>query len=78
MCDHNIHLMRKKKNLHDELVKKKIIKKNYILIFFLCIKSTRVGPILLGSAGYRKQGNYFVWLNVFRVHTRKHKSHLNT
>ena len=25
------------------------------------MKSTRVGPILLGSAGYRKQGYYFVW-----------------
>ena len=49
MSDHNIHLMCKKKNLHGELVKKN-------KIISLCIESTS-GPILLGSAGYRKGGN---------------------
>ena len=32
-----------------------------MFFFCLCIKSTRVGPILLRSAAYRKQGYYFVW-----------------
>ena len=40
--------------------------------FFFCIKTTRVGPILLGSAEYRKQGYYFVWPN----RKTKHKPYL--
>ena len=44
--------MYKKTNLHGELVKKKLnlfyfFLNYFILFFFFCIKSTRVGPILL-------------------------------
>ena len=57
MCDHNIHLMCKKNPVY--MVS--WLKKKKKIFFYLCIKSTRVGRILLGSAGYRKQRYYFVW-----------------
>ena len=75
MCDHNIHIIYIKKNYIINKLKKKMNKilifffffLNFVFIyFFVCIKNTRVGPIWLGSAGYRKQGYYFVWPNIKR------------